>query len=448
MSDSFLELLEFNGRKPKADKMPVKYMSAKTQPYRPALQGGDLNQRVYVDFRYKSLTGNNAKSLSRHVGYMTREGKSLEGGKPELYTADGRDINTNPIEGENRFFKIIISPENGALNNPQYVKDFMEGLEKCAGQKLDWFAASHNNTEHPHTHVVIRGVSEGKELTLDPRIIKTHSKTLAVDLANQHIGLRTELELKIQRERELVANRPIGLDTAITKRIQQSVIENLAAIPVKRDWISKAKSENLHKEVKSMLANMDSPVYFEPKTDREKQRMEHLSKLSLASQYSRGYMVMPNYKDTLSDMQIRRDINRSIAHQYPIEKFGELKSLRNASTGIAGTVVMREEDEKTGKFYAVVRTNENQLYLVNSNSKAIAHLHEGEQIRVSSAGVIRSLDRNLYEAIRRDNSASHPGSEERSTGPNINRNVNTINPTKHSPNEGETETGRKQGLGR
>jgi len=37
-------------------------------------------------------------------------------------------------------------------------------MEKDLGTKLEWVAAEHYNTEHPHVHAVIRGVRDSGEV--------------------------------------------------------------------------------------------------------------------------------------------------------------------------------------------------------------------------------------------------------------------------------------------
>ena len=47
-------------------------------------------------------------------------------------------------------------------------------MEKDLGTRLEWVAVSHFNTEHPHTHVALRGVrDDGSVLDLPRDYIKS-----------------------------------------------------------------------------------------------------------------------------------------------------------------------------------------------------------------------------------------------------------------------------------
>jgi hypothetical protein len=52
------------------------------------------------------------------------------------------------------------------------MRELMQQMEADLGTKLDWIAVGHHNTGHPHTHILLRGVTEdGKTLNtrLTPR---------------------------------------------------------------------------------------------------------------------------------------------------------------------------------------------------------------------------------------------------------------------------------------
>ena len=52
------------------------------------------------------------------------------------------------------------------------MREQMQQMEADLGTKLDWIAVDHHNTGHPHTHILLRGVTEdGKTLNtrLTPR---------------------------------------------------------------------------------------------------------------------------------------------------------------------------------------------------------------------------------------------------------------------------------------
>ena len=74
--------------------------------------------------------------------------------------------------GDERMWKLIISPEFGDLADLRRLTgDLMERMEKDLGTDLEWVAVEHHNTEHPHVHVVVRGVrTDGAALADEPRV--------------------------------------------------------------------------------------------------------------------------------------------------------------------------------------------------------------------------------------------------------------------------------------
>ncbi len=74
--------------------------------------------------------------------------------------------------GDERLWKLIISPEFGdRADLRRLTADLMERMEKDLGTDLEWVAVEHHNTEHPHAHVVVRGLrSDGDRLAHEPRL--------------------------------------------------------------------------------------------------------------------------------------------------------------------------------------------------------------------------------------------------------------------------------------
>ena len=55
-------------------------------------------------------------------------------------------------------FRLMVSfPEYPGLDRTQVMSLFMEQVERDLRRPLDWVAANHYDTPHPHTHIVIRG---------------------------------------------------------------------------------------------------------------------------------------------------------------------------------------------------------------------------------------------------------------------------------------------------
>lgn len=60
------------------------------------------------------------------------------------------------------FHKIVLSPgENEPVQDwHAWTREVMADLEEHQGRELHWYAVQHNNTNHPHIHVVLAGGGE------------------------------------------------------------------------------------------------------------------------------------------------------------------------------------------------------------------------------------------------------------------------------------------------
>jgi type IV secretory pathway VirD2 relaxase len=73
--------------------------------------------------------------------------------------------------------------------------DLMKRMEKDLGTNLEWVAVEHHNTEHPHAHVVVRGVrSDRAALRMSRDYIQQGIRGAAEHLCSRQLGYRTELD--------------------------------------------------------------------------------------------------------------------------------------------------------------------------------------------------------------------------------------------------------------
>src|SRR5258708_7199906 len=77
--------------------------------------------------------------------------------------------------GDDRIFKIIVSPEFGErLDLHDQTRQLLARMEKDLGTRLEWLAAAHFNTEHPHVHIPLRAKNQtGSSLRLPAHYISS-----------------------------------------------------------------------------------------------------------------------------------------------------------------------------------------------------------------------------------------------------------------------------------
>lgn len=193
-----------SGARTRARRVAVKARVVKLNPQRGAARG-----RQFVS----------AKAVDAHLRYLEREGVTKDGEKGQAYSGerdveDGRDFLDRGRDDRHQF-RFIVSAEDGAeLSDPrQTTRDLMKQMETDLGTKLDWIAVDHHNTGHPHTHVIVRGVTDdGKTLNIAGDYIAYGIRERVGEIVTRELGRQTELEVTKQLEREVDADRFTRLD--------------------------------------------------------------------------------------------------------------------------------------------------------------------------------------------------------------------------------------------
>src|SRR6202012_2782563 len=76
--------------------------------------------------------------------------------------------------GDERIFKIIISPEDSTVPFQRTASDMIARIEQHIGASIEWAGVVHRNTDHPHAHLIVRGLlPSGEPLQLPPMLIRT-----------------------------------------------------------------------------------------------------------------------------------------------------------------------------------------------------------------------------------------------------------------------------------
>ena len=373
-SQSFDLWMKYSARKPKEQRVPG------LQARRLRLQVGrqwsssttsQLSQRAIVKISYAPPS-----HLARHVSYIERDGKGIERSKPELFTKEGQSLPTGKISGEERFFRMILSPENGArLDMEKYTRDFMHKVDNAhPGGDLQWFAAIHYNTDNPHTHIVIRGVdSYGQDVLFTREFITQHARRIASELATGELGFRSQHEIKAQREREITADRFTSLDRGI-------------------------------------LRNTDPRGVVVPHNQTQLERLDFLRLLHLAHKnQDNSFQLDRNWKTRLEYDGRQHDIIKTIYNDMPpdLKKkwiargTGKHLSIYQTSWTVQGAVTaMGVADELFDRAYLIIESNGKPYYLSDRNLDLNEH-QIGDQVTLCK-GQLTTLSQAKQPGLAQD----------------------------------------------
>lgn len=275
--------------------MQIFCSSARKAAARPAASGPrafSANQRCAVRVSYSP---NKTKGQWRaHGRYLERDsaiGENAPFNQAEISVDLQERLAAWQSAGDRRMFKLILSPEFGdRLDLPQLTREFMKRMEDRTGAPLEWVAVVHNNTEHPHVHIAVRGVAAGKELRLDRDLIRTGLREEAERLCTLTLGYRTEQDILEAQRREVGFTRATSLDRQIQTRATPAANGDL-----------RVELPQGNREFFQLLAS----------------RMAALSGMGLAKPEGNGWNLRGDFLQVLKTMQQAGD-RQKMLHQYGI----------------------------------------------------------------------------------------------------------------------------------
>ncbi len=284
--------------------------------------------------------GRNAP-LATHLNYLRREGVTRDGEKARLF-GPGVD-NADPkgfaerCENDRHHFRFIVSPDDAVemADLKTFTRDLVGQMEKDLGTKLDWVAVDHWNTEHPHVHLIVRGLrDDGENLVISRDYIKEGMRDRARDLITRELGPRTDHEIRRTLERQIDTERWTNLDRQLARDSHRTGVVDLAPRPDRQpDEFHALKIGRLRK----------------------------LETLGLADQVGPGqWAISENAETTLRQLGERGDIIKRIHRsltEHGIERGASNYVLAGESLDdpVVGRLVARGlDDELKGTAYAVV----------------------------------------------------------------------------------------------
>jgi type IV secretory pathway VirD2 relaxase len=310
-----------------------------------------FNQRVAVRVSYS--VNKNPGQWKAHGRYVAREiatqrGKAREAG----FNASEQNLNIAATldswqrTGDERLFKIIVSPEFGdRLNLHQFARELMHRMEHDMGAQLEWVAAVHHNTEHPHVHIALRGVdNRGIPLRLPREYVRGGLRERAEEIATEALGYRSPADAQEARRRETIQTRYTQLD-----RILQ--------------WSNDGSSSHFVVTVNPEDQQLQKHLAA---------RLMHLQRMGLAQLVGpHKWGVQADFEKVLRTLQESGDRQKMLAvhgallsdQRLPLQ----VTTLRQLQS-VAGRVLLHTEDEQTGKRYMLVEGTDGKVHLIYHTS--------------------------------------------------------------------------------
>jgi hypothetical protein len=349
--------------------MQIFYSSARKVAARSAVsrpKSFSANQRCAVRVSYSP---NKTKGQWRAHGRYLERDSAIGENAPFNQAENSVDLQERlaawQSAGDQHMFKLILSPEFGdRLDLPKLTREFMKRMEDRTGATLEWVAVVHNNTEHPHVHIAIRGVAGGQELRLDRDLIRTGLRQEAERLCTLTLGYRTEQDIHESQRREVGFTRATSLDRQIQKR----------ATPV--------ASGDLRFELPQ--GNRD---FFQLMASR----MATLSGMGLAKPEGNGWNLRVDFLQVLKTMQQAGD-RQKMLHQYGIllsdPRLPSQVTRARDIERLEGRVLAHVYDDTTGAPQMILEGTDARVHFIR-HSTAMEEMRRAGSLKPNSFVTIR-----------------------------------------------------------
>lgn len=179
------------------------------------------------------MRGTMSRAVDAHLRYLERDGVTRDGERGKAYSAFENEADGKAFvergRGDRHQFRFIVAPEDATemADLRGFTRDLMRQTELDLATRLDWIAVDHHNTDHPHTHIIVRGVlDDGRILNIAGDYIAHGVRHRASELVTRELGHQSEIELQSKLQNEVEAERLTRLDKALlTEQREQGVID-------------------------------------------------------------------------------------------------------------------------------------------------------------------------------------------------------------------------------
>src|SRR5712675_742515 len=364
-----------SGARTRARRVAVKARVVKLNPQRGAARG-----RQFVG----------AKAVDAHLRYLERDGVTKDGEKGQVYSGE-RDVEDGRAfldrgRADRHQFRFIVSAEDGAdrADPRETTRNLMQQMEGDLGTKLDWIAVDHCNTGQPHSHILVRGVTEdGKTLNIAGDYIAYGIRERASEIVTLELGRQTELEITKQLEREVTADRFTGLDRMLI-------------------------AEQQGREFTDLRPDQDMRDTFRQNRALLIERARKLEPMGLATEIETGeWIVSPKAEPTLRELGERGDIIKAMHRALEREGLAEdrhparyVLHRENATERIVGRVLDKGlgGDEMGERVQLVIDGVDGRVHHIEMDAARAEEVGRGMIVVAGSAPPgPRAADRNILD---------------------------------------------------
>ena len=336
-----------------------------------------FSRRVVVKVSLVKMQGRDSSLLGRHLDYIQRDSAAPSKDAPEhgqggLFDAtndraDGT-VFQERMEDDRHHFRIIVSPEDSRqlTDMRAFTRDLMRQMESDLGTKLEWVAINHYDTATPHTHIVVRGVTDnGKTLVMPRRYISYGIREQAERLVTMELGPMNVREAGMKLAKQVTQERFTSLDRGLTKMAMDNVIDLTQRPERGTEWTRRLDIA----------------------------RLKYLSRLGLAAKLSGSrWKLSENWGPTLRELGERGDIikarHKALKHaglEMDGAHWGQIKYREHMGPVTGRVLAAGILDDVNDRAFIVIDTmGGEQLYVNVGGSSNIEGMTQNNIVRISA----------------------------------------------------------------
>jgi type IV secretory pathway VirD2 relaxase len=278
--------------------------------------------------------------------------------------------------GDERLFKVVLSPEFGErLDLERLTQDVMKAVEGDVGRRLEWAAVVHRNTEHPHAHIVVRGVAGGEPLRFPREYVQHGMRRHAESGCTVQLGYRTRLDMEEAERREISQARFTSLDRIL----------------------SRARSADLEAPSFAVSSRLDRPGLGDFARAREQRlvaRLNYLTEIGIAERTGPlSWNVRSDFETALRAFQRAHDRQKMLAQHAAFLSDPRLQYrvlTEDTTKEIVGRVVAHVLDEASDRPHALIEGVDGVVYYV-AHDAAIAEARAAGKLKPNAFVQLRNI---------------------------------------------------------
>jgi hypothetical protein len=226
-------------------------------------------------------------------------------------------------------------------------------MENDLGTDLEWIAVAHHNTEHPHLHLVIRGVgNDGQSHRFKRDYVKHGIRGIAEDICTRQLGYRISRDASEAERREIGEPRFTSLDRAILRDAQKSAPgPDSSYLIIVKNPAQKGLNESARLHLNHVVA-----------------RLAVLQRMGLAeSTAPHTWHVRYDVEEVLRAMQRASDRQKTLsANGVPVsDKRLQIEILDTRQlTSVEGRILVHGQDGQSGQNYLILEGTDAKVHFI------------------------------------------------------------------------------------